>query len=65
MAFSRDGMPLVGRVPTSSRCYVAGAYTGHGNAYAIASAQVVADLIRHGSHADADLFDPGRFKPER
>jgi gamma-glutamylputrescine oxidase len=65
MAFSRDGLPLVGRVPTSSRCYLAGAYTGHGNAYAVASAQVIADLIRHGSHPDADLFDPGRFAPER
>lgn len=65
MAFSRDGQPLVGKVPASSRCYVAGAYTGHGNAYAIASAQVVSELIRHGGHPDADLFDPGRFAPER
>jgi gamma-glutamylputrescine oxidase len=65
MAFSRDGMPLVGRVPTSSRCFVAGGYTGHGNAYAVASATVVAELVRHGSHPDADLFDPGRFTPAR
>jgi gamma-glutamylputrescine oxidase len=65
MAFSRDGLPLVGRVPTSSRCYLAGAYTGHGNAYALASAQVISELIRHGGHPDADLFDPGRFSLDR
>jgi glycine/D-amino acid oxidase-like deaminating enzyme len=61
MAFSADGLPLVGRVPNTARCYVAGAYTGHGNAYALAAAQVIADLIRWGNHPDVDLFDPARF----
>lgn len=61
MAFSADGLPLVGRVPNTARCYVAGAYTGHGNAYALAAAQVIADLIRRGNHPDADLFDLARF----
>jgi gamma-glutamylputrescine oxidase len=65
MAFSPDGMPMVGHVPASSRCYMAGAYTGHGNAYALASAQLLAELIRCGSHPDADLFDPGRFSRSR
>lgn len=63
MAFAPDGEPLVGRVPASPRCYVAGAFAGHGNAYALASAQVVAELIRRGTHPDADLFDPARFAP--
>lgn len=61
MAFSPDEMPLVGRVPGASRCYVSGAYTGHGNAYALAASQVVCELIRQGSHPDADLFAPARF----
>jgi glycine/D-amino acid oxidase-like deaminating enzyme len=61
MAFSADGLPLVGRVPHTARCYMAGAYTGHGNAYALAAAQVIADQIRQGNHPDADLFDPARI----
>jgi gamma-glutamylputrescine oxidase len=64
MAFSPDGEPMVGHVPASLRCYVAGAYTGHGNAYALTAAQVVAELIRQGTHPEADLFDPARFAPD-
>lgn len=65
MAFSPDGEPMVGRVPASPRCYIAGAYTGHGNAYALAAAQMVAELIRQGNHPDAELFDPMRFGSRR
>lgn len=61
MAFSVDGLPLVGRIPGTERCYVSGAYTGHGNAYALRSARIVADLMRGQSHPDSDLFDPARF----
>jgi gamma-glutamylputrescine oxidase len=61
MAFSADELPMVGRVPASTRCYVAGAYTGHGNAYAVAAAQVIAELVRQNSHPEASLFDPARF----
>ena len=64
MAFSADGLPLVGRVPGTERCYIAGAYTGHGNAYAILSARVTADLIRGQPNPDADLFDPARFQSD-
>jgi gamma-glutamylputrescine oxidase len=63
MAFSADGLPMVGRVPGSRRCYLAGAYTGHGNAYALAAARVLADLIAGERPQDADLFDPARFVP--
>jgi gamma-glutamylputrescine oxidase len=63
MAFSADGMPLVGRVPGSRRCYMAGAYTGHGNAYALAAARQLADVIAGEQPDDADLFDPARFAP--
>ncbi|HEV7128478.1 MAG TPA: FAD-dependent oxidoreductase [Ktedonobacterales bacterium] len=64
MAFSADALPLVGRIPGTQRCFVAGAYTGHGNAYAIASAQVITDLVRGQHHPDADLFDPARLHPD-
>jgi gamma-glutamylputrescine oxidase len=61
MAFSADGLPLVGRMPGIERCLVAGGYTGHGNAYALAAAAVLAALLRGEPHPDADLFDPARL----
>ncbi|MEO7001250.1 MAG: FAD-binding oxidoreductase [Ktedonobacterales bacterium] len=61
MAFSTDGLPLVGALPDAPNMYIAGGYTGHGNAYALASAQIVAALIQGKSHPDADLFAPDRF----
>jgi glycine/D-amino acid oxidase-like deaminating enzyme len=61
MAFSADGLPLVGRVPGVRECYVAGGYTGHGNAYALHATQVVAALMQGEDHPAADLFEPGRF----
>jgi glycine/D-amino acid oxidase-like deaminating enzyme len=62
MAFSADGMPLVGKLPSHDHIYLAGGYTGHGNAYAISAARVLKALIQDGTHPDADLFDPARFE---
>lgn len=63
MAFSRDGLPLIGRVPGSGAglVYIAAGYTGHGNAYALQAARVVTDLALGREHADTDLFDPARL----
>jgi gamma-glutamylputrescine oxidase len=61
MAFSADGLPLVGKVPGHEHIFLAGGYTGHGNAYAITAARVLTALIQGGTHTDADLFDPARF----
>src|SRR5262245_2274743 len=61
MAFSADGLPLVGRLPGSKRCYLAGGYTGHGNAYALRATQIVAALLDGRTHPDAALFDPARL----
>jgi glycine/D-amino acid oxidase-like deaminating enzyme len=62
MAFSADGMPLVGRLAGHDHIYLAGGYTGHGNAYAITAARVLTALIQGGTHPNADLFDPARFE---
>jgi gamma-glutamylputrescine oxidase len=62
MAFSADGLPLVGKLPERTHIYLAGGYTGHGNAYAISAARVLTALIQGGAHPDADLFDPARFE---
>ena len=65
MAFSSDGLPLIGALPGVEGCYLAGGYTGHGNAYALHAAWVLAELIAGRTPADADLFDPARFAPQR
>lgn len=61
MAFSRDGLPLIGQMPGIEHAYIAGGYTGHGNAYALRASRVLADTILGRAHPDADLFDPARF----
>ncbi|HEX6123081.1 MAG TPA: FAD-binding oxidoreductase [Ktedonobacterales bacterium] len=61
MAFSADELPLVGRLPGSERCYIAGGYTGHGNAYAVAAARTISRLITGAPDPDAPLFDPARI----
>lgn len=61
MAFSRDGLPVVGPLPGVEHVYIAGGYTGHGNAYALRASRVLADTILGRTHPDVDLFDPARF----
>lgn len=61
MAFSRDGLPLVGALPGVPGCWISGGYTGHGNAYALHAARTIADALLGAPHADADLFNPARF----
>jgi glycine/D-amino acid oxidase-like deaminating enzyme len=58
MGFSHDALPYVGH--TGPRLFVCGGFTGHGMAFAPASAEIVATLVRGAAHPDADLFDPSR-----
>jgi gamma-glutamylputrescine oxidase len=58
MGFAHDALPYLGR--RADGLYACGGFTGHGNAFAFAAADVLAGLIRSGSHPDADLFDPER-----
>jgi glycine/D-amino acid oxidase-like deaminating enzyme len=58
MGFSHDALPYVGRIGTG--LFVCGGFTGHGMAFGPACAELVATLVRGGSHPDADLFDPAR-----
>jgi glycine/D-amino acid oxidase-like deaminating enzyme len=61
MAFSRDALPLVGRVPGTRHFLLAGGYTGHGNAYAVHAAHLLSELIQGKQPEETDLFDPTRF----
>ena len=58
MGFSHDGLPYLGRA--ADGIYRCGGFTGHGNGYAMAAGELIAALIRTGSHPDADLFEPDR-----
>ncbi len=61
MAFSADGLPLVGRLSGTQHCYISGGYTGHGNASALQAAYIISELVQGRTHPESDLFDPARF----
>jgi gamma-glutamylputrescine oxidase len=61
MGFTADSLPLIGRLPGVPNCYIAGGYTGHGNAFAIHAALVISELVQRKIHPDVELFDPARF----
>jgi glycine/D-amino acid oxidase-like deaminating enzyme len=58
MGFSHDALPYVGK--RLDGIYVSAGFTGHGNAFAIAAGEIIASLVRSGTHTDADLFEPRR-----
>ena len=58
MGFSHDGLPYIGKA--ADGLYRFGGFTGHGQGYAMAAGELVAALIRTGTHPDAGLFDPDR-----
>ena len=61
MAFSQDGLPLIGRIPGRPHCFIAGGFTGHGNASALQGATIIRELVLGRTHDEADLFEPRRF----
>jgi gamma-glutamylputrescine oxidase len=61
MGFTADSLPLIGRLPGVPNCFIAGGYTGHGNAFAIHAALLVSELVQGKMNPDVDLFDPARF----
>ncbi|MGZ3622479.1 MAG: NAD(P)/FAD-dependent oxidoreductase [Ktedonobacteraceae bacterium] len=61
MGFTSDSLPLIGRLPGMPNCFIAGGYTGHGNAFAVHAAKLVSELVRGKMNSEAELFDPARF----
>ncbi|MDP9286406.1 MAG: FAD-binding oxidoreductase [Actinomycetota bacterium] len=55
-----DLVPLVGPVPDRERVWVAGGYSGHGNALGLACGDLVARAILGESPPELELFDPAR-----
>ena len=58
MGFSHDALPYVGRL--ASGVYVNAGFTGHGMAFATATGELIADLVRAVSRDETDLFAPER-----
>ena len=64
MGFTSDSLPLIGRLPSVPNCFIAGGYTGHGNAFGIHAAKLVSELVQGKINPDTDLFEPARFAVE-
>jgi glycine/D-amino acid oxidase-like deaminating enzyme len=62
MAFSADGLPVVGPVPARERTYVLGGYTGHGMGWAVSCARGLAERL---CAPDAAPFAGGLCEPSR
>ncbi len=56
-----DLEPLVGPVPGRDGVWVAGGYSGHGNALGLACGDLVARAILGEQPPELELFDPARF----
>jgi gamma-glutamylputrescine oxidase len=60
-----DLLPLVGAVPGRENVYVAGGYSGHGNALGLACGDLVARAILGERVEELALFDPARLAVAR
>jgi len=58
---TRDGLPLVGRLPGQERVWVAGGYSGHGNVLGLACGDLVARAVLGESPRELELFEPARL----
>ena len=58
MGFSHDALPYVGRL--DSGVFVNAGFTGHGMAFATATGELIADLVRGKNRSETDLFAPER-----
>jgi gamma-glutamylputrescine oxidase len=56
-----DLVPLAGPVPGRENVWVAGGYSGHGNALGLACGELVARAILGESPPELEIFDPARL----
>jgi gamma-glutamylputrescine oxidase len=55
-----DRLPFVGRVPGRDGVWVAGGYSGHGNALGLACGDLIARALLDEHPSELELFDPER-----
>lgn len=58
-----DGLPFVGRVPSTKHLYVSTGYSGTGLTFGTTAGRLLADLVLGGSTPLSKLFSPSRLKP--
>ena len=58
MGFSHDALPYVGRLDNG--VFVNAGFTGHGMAFATATGELIADVVRGTKRSETDLFAPER-----
>jgi glycine/D-amino acid oxidase-like deaminating enzyme len=65
--FTRDGLPLIGKVPQVEGAYVATGHSVWGILNAPATGEALTELIADGAARSTDLrpFDPARLRPGR
>jgi len=56
-----DHVPLVGPVPGREHVWVAGGYSGHGNALGLACGELVARAVLGEAPPELEVFDPARL----
>jgi glycine/D-amino acid oxidase-like deaminating enzyme len=59
------GLPIIGRVPGMSNCWIAMGYGGNGTTYASIAADVITGALSGQSDVDADLYDFSSGRSER
>lgn len=65
VGYSADALPRCGFVPAREDLLALGGYNGTGHVQAWVAARIVADLLAHGTSADADLYAPIAATPAR
>ena len=58
-----DGLPYIGRVPSTDHLYIATGYSGTGLTYGTAGGSILADLILGRTSPYEKVFAPNRLKP--
>lgn len=58
-----DGIPYVGAVPFSDRCFIATGFSGTGLTLGTVAGRLLADLVGGQESQMADLLSPSRFNP--
>ncbi len=61
MGFARDGLPILGRIPTSRNIFIVAGFTGHGMGIATKMAEITTDLVIDGKHPDFSMVSIRRF----
>ena len=56
-----DFLPVVGAFPATTRVWIAGGYSGHGNVLGFMCGDLVASAMLGDAHPLLELFDPARL----